>query len=76
MTQSQSDRAIPHDELAELVHEFTPADATHAFDTFESAMRDARAWAAQGERRAVLVTGSITLVGEAMALSAAEGWKR
>jgi len=76
VTQSRSDRAIAHEELAELVLELTHEDATHRFDTFEAAMRDARAWAAQGERRAVVVTGSITLVGEAIALSAAEGWKR
>lgn len=76
VTQSQSDRAIPYDELAGLVLELTHEDATYQFETVEQAIRDAREWAAQGERRAVVVTGSITLVGEAIALSAAEGWKR
>lgn len=76
VTQSQSDRAIPYDELAELTLEVSHEDATYQFESFERAIRDARDWAAQGERRAVVVTGSITLVGEAIALSAAEGWKR
>ena len=39
------------------------------------AINDARAWAAEAPGRAVIVTGSITLVGEAIALAAAEGWK-
>jgi dihydrofolate synthase/folylpolyglutamate synthase len=38
-------------------------------------MRDARGWAAEAPRRAVLVAGSITLVGEAIELAAREGWK-
>jgi len=76
VTQSLSERAIPYEELAGLVLELTHEDATYQFETFEQAIRDARDWAAQGERRAVVVTGSITLVGEAIALSAAEGWKR
>jgi dihydrofolate synthase/folylpolyglutamate synthase len=76
VTQSQSDRAIPADELAGLVREFAQEGATHEFDSFEHAMRDARDWAAEQPRRAVVVTGSITLVGEAIALAAAEGWKR
>ena len=32
-------------------------------------------WASASPRRAVVVTGSITLVGEAIALAAAEGWR-
>ncbi|CAN5303330.1 folylpolyglutamate synthase/dihydrofolate synthase family protein [soil metagenome] len=76
VTQSQSERAIPYDELSGLVLELSGEDQTYQFETVEQAIRDARDWAAQGERRAVVVTGSITLVGEAIALSAAEGWKR
>ena len=75
VTQSQSERAVPYDELAELVLELTHEDATYQFASFEHAIADARAWAAEKPRRAVLVTGSITLVGEAIALAAEEGWK-
>jgi dihydrofolate synthase/folylpolyglutamate synthase len=71
VTQSHSERAVTFDDLAEL----TPADLTHRFETLESAIRDARAWAAESPRRAVVVTGSITLVGEAIDLAATERWK-
>jgi dihydrofolate synthase/folylpolyglutamate synthase len=76
VTRSQSDRAIPADELAGLVSELAGDDLTSEFDSFEEAIRDARNWAAEEPRRAVVVTGSITLVGEAIALAATEGWKR
>jgi len=42
---------------------------------FERAMEVARDSADEAERGAVLVTGSITLVGEAITLAAAEKWK-
>lgn len=74
VTQSQSERAIPADELVELVREVT--EETTDFDSFEDAITRARDWAAESERRAVIVTGSITLVGEAIALAAAGKWKR
>ena len=75
VTQSQSERAVPHDQLAELVVEHADQDSTYQFETFEQAVADARAWAAESDRRAVLVTGSITLVGEAIALAGSERWK-
>jgi len=75
VTQSQSERAVPHDRLAELVVEHAGQDSTYQFETFEQAVADARAWAAESDRRAVLVTGSITLVGEAIALAGSERWK-
>jgi len=75
VTQSQSERAVPHDQLAELVVEHAGQDSTYQFETFEQAVADARAWAAESDRRAVLVTGSITLVGEAIALAGSERWK-
>ncbi|TXK19719.1 folylpolyglutamate synthase/dihydrofolate synthase family protein [Homoserinibacter sp. GY 40078] len=75
VTQSSSERAIPADELAELVRMDVAPDlvATHA--DAEEAMQAARAWAAESPRRAVVVTGSITLVGDVIALAREEGWK-
>jgi dihydrofolate synthase/folylpolyglutamate synthase len=73
-TQSQSDRAIASDELAELVR--VSSEEVSESDSFAEAVRGARAWAAKAPRRAVLITGSITLVGEAIALGAEEGWKQ
>ena len=75
VTQSQSERAVPSDELADLVVEWAGEDSTYHFETIEEALADARAWAGESDRRGVLVTGSITLVGEAIALAEAEGWK-
>ncbi|RQP11133.1 MAG: bifunctional folylpolyglutamate synthase/dihydrofolate synthase [Microbacteriaceae bacterium] len=75
VTQSDSDRAIPADELAEVVREDVAPDAIVVHDTALDAMDAAREWAAQSPRRAVVVTGSITLVGEVIALAEAEGWK-
>jgi dihydrofolate synthase/folylpolyglutamate synthase len=73
-TKSQSERAVASADLAELVREVA-TDVTEE-DSFDDALRDARSWAAQKTGRAVLVTGSITLVGEAIALANSEGWKR
>lgn len=74
-TQSQSDRAIAHDDLAELMRDAASDGVTFSSETFEQAMHDARSWAGEAPRRAVIVTGSITVVGEAIGLAAAEKWK-
>jgi dihydrofolate synthase/folylpolyglutamate synthase len=74
VTQSTSDRAIAADELAEVVREVTE-DVVQDYESADAALHDARAWAADGARRAVVVTGSITLVGEAITLARHEGWK-
>jgi dihydrofolate synthase / folylpolyglutamate synthase len=75
VTQSQSERATPHEALAERVVEIAGHDSTWQFDSFDDAMGEARHWAAAEPGRAVLVTGSITLVGEAIAAAAEHGWK-
>jgi dihydrofolate synthase / folylpolyglutamate synthase len=75
VTSSTSDRALPADELAELVAAVAPADTVFALSDPELAFASARDWAAAAPRRAVVVTGSITLVGEAIAAAEAEGWK-
>ena len=74
-TNSHSDRAIPFDELSMLVAETAGQDAAFQFAAPNAALDAAREWALEAPRRAVLVTGSITLVGEAMARALAEGWK-
>ncbi len=74
-TQSTSDRAIPHDELAQIVLELTHEDATYQYESLDHAIEAAREWAMESPRRAVVITGSITLVGEAIELAQREGWK-
>ena len=75
VTQSHSERAIPADELAEIVRlEVDPAHVSVQPHVTE-ALEVARAWAAESPKRAVLVTGSITLVGEVIDLAADGEWK-
>jgi dihydrofolate synthase/folylpolyglutamate synthase len=75
VTRSHSDRAVDVDDLAGLVVGIAGQDSTFPFDSLELALEDARAWASDAPRRAVIVTGSITLVGEAIAIAHEEGWK-
>jgi dihydrofolate synthase/folylpolyglutamate synthase len=76
VTESSSDRAVPAEELSELVRELTDGGISEEFDTLESAIEDARVWADAAPRRAVLVTGSITLIGDTLELADEQGWKR
>ena len=75
VTRSQSDRAIPVHDLVEIVRGVVGDEATLEFDDFTSAIDGAREWASQGPKRGVLVTGSITLIGEAIAMAEAGAWK-
>ncbi|WP_395638507.1 bifunctional folylpolyglutamate synthase/dihydrofolate synthase [Pseudolysinimonas sp.] len=75
VTTSQSDRATPVDDLADIARSVAAEDAVIPFEDFAEAVETARAWAADGPSRAVLITGSITLVGEAIALADAGEWK-
>lgn len=75
VTRSQSERAISVDDLANIARTVSDGDTVSTHDTFEAAAWSAREWAAAAPHRAVLITGSITLVGEAIALAESEGWK-
>lgn len=76
VTRSQSDRAIPVDDLVAIVTSVAPEGTVSRFDDFEEAVFAARAWAAESAKRAVLITGSITLIGEAVALADEGSWKK
>lgn len=75
VTRSHSDRAISVDELAARVVAVAGADAVWSFDELPVALDAARGWASESPRRAVVAAGSITLVGETIALAEAGGWK-
>ncbi|MGB3910721.1 MAG: folylpolyglutamate synthase/dihydrofolate synthase family protein [Pseudolysinimonas sp.] len=75
VTRSQSDRATPVDELAAVALTVAPDESVLRFEDLGEAVGAAREWAAEAPSRAVLITGSITLVGEALALAEAGGWK-
>ncbi|MET0853714.1 MAG: folylpolyglutamate synthase/dihydrofolate synthase family protein [Microterricola sp.] len=74
VTRSSSERAIGVDDLGDAVLEIGRDDTTFRFDDLETAIEQARSWAADAPRRAVVVTGSITLVGEALTLAADGDW--
>jgi dihydrofolate synthase / folylpolyglutamate synthase len=75
VTRSHSDRATPVEELATIAHTVAPEESVLSFEEFSDAVGAAREWASAASHRAVLITGSITLVGEALALADAGGWK-
>ncbi len=74
-TQSRSERAIDYEVLGDLVLAATNAESTYVFADLEAAIERAREWASEEPRRAVVVTGSITLVGDAMAIASERDWK-
>lgn len=74
VTQSESDRAIPAGELAASVASIVGPERVDTIERIDDALDEARDWAARGEKRGVVVTGSITLVGDAMAIADDRGW--
>ncbi|CAN5221204.1 folylpolyglutamate synthase/dihydrofolate synthase family protein [soil metagenome] len=76
VTQSTSDRAVQHSDLTDIVRDIAGAESTDDFADVESALDAARQWANAGENRAVVVSGSITLIGEAMTVAAEQGWAK
>lgn len=71
-TQSSSDRAIPAEELAALAANLVGADRVRAEPTIDAAIETARTLVEPGD--AIMVSGSITLVGETIALARTENW--
>ncbi len=76
VTQPQSDRAVAMDDLADSISGLVGDDRTFRFDDLAEALDGARDWASEAPKRAVIVTGSITLVGEAIILADAGEWLR
>ncbi|MDM4761686.1 folylpolyglutamate synthase/dihydrofolate synthase family protein [Galbitalea sp. SE-J8] len=72
VTQSTDERALPAADLARVATA-TGVD-TVSVPALADAVAAARSWAAEGEGRGVLVTGSITLIGAVLDLAAADGW--
>ena len=75
ITQSTSDRAVDADELAAIAVSILGSDRVTVETSFETALEIARDAASNTEKGAVVVTGSITLIGEAMAFAREQGWK-
>jgi dihydrofolate synthase/folylpolyglutamate synthase len=75
VTQAPTDRATDVDELAAAVVRIAGADRVTVEPNIRTALEVARDEAATTDKGAVLVTGSILLVGEAISIAADEGWK-
>ncbi|WP_295822730.1 folylpolyglutamate synthase/dihydrofolate synthase family protein [uncultured Microbacterium sp.] len=72
-TAPDSDRATDPDVIADVAEAADLPVTVHP--TLEDAADAARAWAAESDRRAVVVAGSVVLAGEALRLSELEDWK-
>jgi dihydrofolate synthase/folylpolyglutamate synthase len=75
ITQSTSDRAVDAAELAEIASSIVGADRVTLEPSLEAALELGRDRASETEKGAVLVTGSITLVGDAIVYARDRGWK-
>lgn len=73
VTQSGSDRARDADDLAAIVESVAGADRVRVAPRLADAIGEARSSWQIGD--AIVVTGSITLVGDTIALAHEEGWK-
>jgi dihydrofolate synthase/folylpolyglutamate synthase len=72
VTQSSSARAIPAENLAELAREVFGDDRVKVQANPQWALAEATLALPEGQKSAILVTGSITLVGEVLALKQIE----
>jgi dihydrofolate synthase/folylpolyglutamate synthase len=72
VTQSSSARAIPAEDLAEMARDILGADRVKVQANPQWAMAEAALVLPEGQKAAILVTGSITLVGEVLALKQIE----
>ncbi len=66
---------MPADDLAAIAVEIAGADRVSVEPSLEAALELARDRAAETEKGAVLVTGSITLVADAIVFAREQGWK-
>jgi hypothetical protein len=72
ITQSTSDRAITADELADLAIEIFGEHRVRVTHHVATAMLDAQQMVEEGIGQAIIVTGSISLVGDALKLQQAQ----
>ncbi|MFF2051633.1 bifunctional folylpolyglutamate synthase/dihydrofolate synthase [Leifsonia sp. NPDC058194] len=75
VTEPASERALEAEELGDIVRDEVGDEATIVYSDALDALEAAREWAGESDRRAVVVTGSIVLVGAAMAYAAEQEWK-
>jgi dihydrofolate synthase/folylpolyglutamate synthase len=71
-TQSGSDRAVEAGALATIVSSLVAPERLHAEPTLAAAIETAKSLC--GPADAIMVTGSITLVGDTITLARSENW--
>ena len=76
VTRPDSERAREAEDFGDLVREEVGDEATIVYSDAVDALEAAREWAAEEPRRAVVVAGSIVLVGQAMAYADQQEWKQ
>jgi dihydrofolate synthase/folylpolyglutamate synthase len=76
VTQSESDRAVPAEQLGRIAEAVVGRDRVQVLERYEDALEAARDWAAEASGRGVVVTGSITLVGDTLAFAEDREWGR
>jgi len=76
VTRPDSDRARDAAEVAASVGARIGTECVQVVERLDDALDEAREWAAEAPKRAVVVTGSIGLVAEAMEIAADRGWGR
>ncbi|WP_374010724.1 folylpolyglutamate synthase/dihydrofolate synthase family protein [Leifsonia sp. LS-T14] len=76
VTRPDSERARDPEDLGDLVREEVGDEATIVYTDAIDALEAARDWAGEAARRAVVVAGSIVLVGQAIAYADEQEWKQ
>ncbi|MBF4462248.1 MULTISPECIES: bifunctional folylpolyglutamate synthase/dihydrofolate synthase [unclassified Rathayibacter] len=74
VTTAPSERAMPAADLAVLARAVFPEEAVHVADEVHGALTAGRLLAARSDKGALLVTGSITLVGRTLTVARDENW--
>lgn len=76
VTRPDSERARDAEDFGDLVREEVGDEATIVYSDAIDALESAREWAGEEPRRAVVVAGSIVLVGQAMGYAEQQEWKQ
>ncbi|UOQ60939.1 bifunctional folylpolyglutamate synthase/dihydrofolate synthase [Leucobacter rhizosphaerae] len=74
VTPVESPRSLDPEVLHDVAVDAIPDTPIEVAESLPEALDLARAWAGRSDGRAVLVVGSVLLVGEAIAFSRSEGW--
>jgi dihydrofolate synthase/folylpolyglutamate synthase len=75
VTRAPSDRTLAADDLAALARTVFPEESVHVAEDTAGALTAGRLLAARTDKGALVITGSITLVGRAITVARDENWQ-